>query len=90
MDRDSNDRVLNEEDLREIDVFILDLLQEGRVTPKFANISIEEEIGDYSRGYVQQRLKRFEEHGHVENLKDCGLYELTHDPRDSKKENNFN
>ena len=40
---------------------------------------------EYSRGYVQQRLSRLEEHGHATNL-GGGLYELVEDPREETDE----
>ena len=71
--------------LREpVDIAILDLLTEGRVTPRYACDRLDRDgIGDYSRSYVQQRLARLEEHSHVCNLLECGLYELVDDPREN-------
>lgn len=74
--------MLNSEDLIEIDEQLLDYLCEGRVTPNYARMRLVEDVKDYSRGYVQQRLKRLVEHGHVVNLLDSGLYELVDDPRE--------
>lgn len=74
--------MLSDDDLREVDRTLLDYLRDGRVTPAFARARLDEEsVGEYSRGYVQQRLARFQEHGHVKNLYDTGLYELVTDPR---------
>jgi len=51
------------------------------VTPAHARERVASDDGEeYSRGYVQQRLSRLEEHGHATNL-GGGLYELV-DPRD--------
>ena len=61
--------------LNETDDRILTKLQEGRNVP--ANIA--EEL-DLSRQYVQQRLRRLEEHEHVRNI-GRGVYELIDDPR---------
>jgi len=62
---------------------LLAYLTEGRVTPAYARARLDDEdLGDYSRGYVQQRLKRLEEHSHASNLYDSGLYELVDDPRE--------
>lgn len=73
--------MLDPEDLRDVDQEILDYLREGRVTPAYARARLtDEDVGEYSRGYVQQRLARLEEHDHVVNLFDVGLYQLTHDP----------
>lgn len=44
---------------------------------------IREEV---SRQYVNQRLKRLSEHGHVENLLETGVYDLTNDPRENRDE----
>jgi hypothetical protein len=69
--------------LRDVDRTILGYLADARVTPAYARERIAAEGGDrYSRGYVQQRLARLEEHNHVENLFGVGLYELTNDPRE--------
>ena len=35
---------------------------------------------DFISQYVQQRLRRLEEHGHVQNI-GSGVYEITDDPR---------
>ncbi len=73
--------MLDSDQLREIDLRILAYLDEGRVTPQFCRKRLTEDLQQYSRGYVQERLARLEEHGHVENLRDCALYELVDDPR---------
>lgn len=76
--------VLDAEDLREIDEILLNYLQEGRVTPVYCQKRIldEEKRDSISRGYVQERLARFVEHNHVQNLFDTGLYEVVNDPRE--------
>lgn len=61
--------------LNDADEALLELLREGRVTPKYAEIETE-----WSRNYLTQRLIRLSEHGIVENLGDIGLYELRNDP----------
>jgi hypothetical protein len=74
--------MLNRDDLREVDEAVVAYLAEGRVTPAYARARLDDDgVGDYSRGYVQQRLARLEEHSHVQNLYDTGLYELVDDPR---------
>lgn len=76
--------MLNPEDLRDVDRQLLDYLTNGRVTPAYARKRLDEDgTGEYSRGYVQQRLARLEEHDHAENLLDVGLYELNDDPREN-------
>lgn len=74
--------MLNDEDLRPVDRQLLRYLTDGRVTPAYARKRLIDDLDDYSRGYVQQRLGRLEEHSHVTNLLDTGLYELTDDPRE--------
>ncbi|MBX0350534.1 hypothetical protein EGH26_20310 [Halomicroarcula pellucida] len=74
--------MLDPTDLREVDRYLLGYLTEGRVTPTYARKRLIDDVEEYSRGYVQQRLKRLEEHSHVTNLLDTGLYELVDDPRE--------
>ncbi|GGM64048.1 hypothetical protein J2752_000479 [Halarchaeum rubridurum] len=75
--------MLTDADLRDLDRELLDYLDEGRITPVYAQRRLEEDnVGDYSRGYVQQRLARLEEHDHAANLLGVGLYELVDDPRE--------
>jgi DNA-binding HxlR family transcriptional regulator len=62
--------------LNDADESILQELRDGRVTAAL----LDRRIG-WSREYVTQRLRRFEEHGIVENLEDTGLYELREDPQ---------
>lgn len=74
--------MLDPDDLRAVDVALLDYLVAGRVTPAFARKRLAADgVGEYSGGYVQQRLARLEEHGHAENLLGTGLYALVDDPR---------
>ncbi len=73
--------MLDADQLREIDLRILEYLDGGRVTPQYCRLRLSDDLQEYSRGYVQERLARLEEHGHVANLRDCALYELTDDPR---------
>lgn len=80
--------MLDSGDLNDMDRQLLTYLTEGRVTPAYARARLEDDdVGDYSRGYVQQRLKRLEEHSHATNLFGTGLYELRSDPRDSNDRN---
>jgi hypothetical protein len=74
---------LSADDLREIDVTLLNYLEEGRVTPAYGRDRMkDEEAHDVSSTYVGQRLQRLEEHGYVGNLYGTGLYELISDPRE--------
>lgn len=75
--------MLEPDDLRAVDRALLGYLAEGRVTPAYARRRLAaDDVGEYSGGYVQQRLARLEEHGHAENLLETGLYELVDDPRE--------
>lgn len=75
--------MLSPDDLRAVDERLLDYLADGRVTPAYARVRLErDDVGEYSRGYVQQRLARFVEHDHAQNLYETGLYELVDDPRE--------
>ena len=64
------DRDEIELDLSKTDTALLDLMEEGRVTPRYAAGEI-----DKSRPHVTNRLKRLTEHEIVERV-DRGLYEL--------------
>lgn len=64
------DRDEIEIDLSDTDIALLDLMEEGRVTPRYAAGEI-----DKSRPHVTNRLKRLTEHEIVERV-DRGLYEL--------------
>ena len=68
---------LDGDDLNETDQAIINLLQQGRVTPKYLASEL-----DISRPYASERLKRLLEHDHIERLAP-GLYELTDDPREA-------
>jgi len=78
-----NTGMLTQDELRKVDSYLLEYLDEGRVTPAYARQRLVDDVDEYSRGYVQQRLKRLEEHSHVDNLFDTGLYELVNDPREA-------
>ena len=71
---------LTPDDLNDTDQLILNHLRDGRLTPVLAKRLIEDDGKDVSRPYVQQRLKRLEEHSHVKNLRNTGVYELVNDP----------
>jgi len=68
--------VLESDDLNTTDRGIVRMLTEGRCTPRY----LAGELG-LQQPYVNQRLKRLVEHGHVERI-DRGLYELRDDPRE--------
>ena len=68
--------VLEPRQLNEADREILDELHEGRASPSY----LSEQTG-VEQTYINQRLRRLDEHGHVENLA-RGLWELVDDPRD--------
>lgn len=75
--------MLSEDDLRPVDVRIVEYLAEHPLTPEYAKQRLEEEGEEYTRGYVQQRLGRLVEHDHAEKLLDTSMYRLTDDPRNS-------
>jgi len=62
--------------LSDTDRAVLEILEEGRNIP--SNVA---DRLDFSRQYVQRRLQRLEEHGHVQNI-GGGVYELQDDPRE--------
>ena len=73
--------MLKTDQLREVDEDLLEYLRDGRVTPIYAQRRMDSEnVRDVTSTYLQQRLKRLGEHGHVRNLFDTGLYELVDDP----------
>ena len=63
--------------LSDTDNEIIEILEEGRNAP----LNIANRL-DFSRQYVQRRLKRLEEHGYIQNI-GSGVYELVDDPRDN-------
>ena len=73
--------VLSAEDLNELDHQILDLLGGGRATPTLVKKLLEKDGVEVSRQYVNRRMKRLSEHGHIQNVLDTGVYELVSDPR---------
>jgi hypothetical protein len=74
--------VLEPRQLNEADREILDELHEGRASPSY----LSEQTG-VEQTYINQRLRRLDEHAHVENLA-RGLWELVDDPRDDAGEDN--
>jgi len=77
---EDSDMTLDPEDLNKTDEGIFRMLTEGRCTPRY----IAGEL-DLQQPYVNQRLKRLVEHGHVTRV-DRGLYELDSDPREAAEE----
>ena len=72
---------LSPDDLNGLDRQILKNLTEGgRATPTLMLKLLGEE--QYSRQYVNQRMKRLSEHGHIRNVLDTGVYEPVDDPRE--------
>jgi hypothetical protein len=74
--------MLDPSQLKRVDKAILTYMREdgGRLTPSW----IADEI-DYERPYVNQRLTRLEEHGHVANP-GYGLWTLENDPREGNND----
>jgi chromosome segregation ATPase len=68
--------VLEPRQLNDADRAILDELSRGRASPSY----LADQTG-IEQTYINQRLRRLDEHDHVENLA-RGLWELTDDPRD--------
>lgn len=62
--------------LSEFDERLLRFLEEGRCTPILVKRLLEREGDEYSRQHINNRLRRLEEHGIVENLHDTGVYQL--------------
>lgn len=77
---------LDTDDLREVDEVLLGYLRERAITAAYARSRIldESDRTSITGTYLGQRLQRFEEHGHVENLYDTGLYELRADIPDAE------
>lgn len=67
--------MLEPRQLNDLDQRILDELADDRASPGY----LSEQLGEDS-SYINQRLKRLGEHGHVEKLA-RGLWELVDDPR---------
>lgn len=75
---------LDAEDLRDVDRDLLAYLREGRVTPAYARDRMADEgKREVTSTYLGQRLQRLEEHDHVVNLYDDGLYELVDGPEEA-------
>jgi DNA-binding Lrp family transcriptional regulator len=70
-----NTAVLEPRQLNDADEKILDELHQGRASPSY----LADRTG-VEQTYINQRLRRLDEHGHVENLA-RGLWELADDPR---------
>jgi len=70
--------------LNDLDEWLLDELARNRSTPKLLRGRLQKvrDADDVpSAGYINQRLRRLEEHDHLENLDETGVYELRNDPR---------
>lgn len=67
--------VLEPRQLNDADVKILDELHRGRATPGYLS-----QQTNIEQTYINQRLRRLEEHGHVSNPS-RGLWEVVDDPR---------
>lgn len=73
---------LTPEQLNDVDDLILDVLADGRATPTLVQQCLSADGDDFSRQYLNMRMKRLAEHDHIENLFDTGVYELVDDPRE--------
>lgn len=76
---------LEDDDLNDWDRHILDYLHDGRATPGLVRkMLIRDGVTDsITRQYINGRMTRLEEHDHLTNILDSGVYELANDPRDS-------
>ena len=75
--------VLEPRQLNEADHEILDELHKGRASPSY----LAEQTG-IEQTYINQRLRRLDEHGHVENLA-RGLWEIADDPRGTQPNSRY-
>lgn len=73
---------LPSEKLNDVDKLILDELADGRATPSLVQQCLADDGNEFSRQYVNKRMRRLAEHEHIENLFDTGVYELVDDPRE--------
>jgi len=72
---------LDADDLNDWDRRILTYLRDGRATPGLVRkLAVEDGQGPITRQYINGRMKRLEEHEHLRNLHDSGVYELVDDP----------
>ena len=75
---------LTRDDLNETDERVVEILSEGRATPQLIRKELKADGDDFTRQYISQILRRLNEHGHIENLRNTGVYELVSDPRDEE------
>lgn len=70
--------------LNDWDERILDYLHDGRATPGLVRkMLLRDDVTDsISRQYINERMTRLAEHGHLKNILDSGVYELASDPRE--------
>jgi DNA-binding Lrp family transcriptional regulator len=80
--------MLTEEDLNDVDRWILDYLSEhGRATPHLLRLEYQDDADkSVSRQWISGRIRRLEEHGHIVRVHpDAYDRELEHDPREPRK-----
>lgn len=79
-------------DLDDLDKAILDYLQEGRdnpdepwgiATPSLVHDVLKDQGHDVVRQTINNRMKRLELAGHLENVREKGVYKFESDPRDT-------
>lgn len=82
---------MDEDDLDKLDRAILDYLQEGsgegepwgRASPALVRAALADRGFDVpTRQTINNRMKRMELAGHLENLHDQGIYAFVDDPRE--------
>ncbi|WP_129116263.1 hypothetical protein [Halegenticoccus tardaugens] len=76
---------LQEDQLNDLDRAILDYLRANeRATPTLLMLELQDNgVETGVRQYVNSRLSRLAEHGHIRNVRDTGVYEFASDPRQS-------
>jgi len=74
---------LKPSDLNDTDELILDyLIEEHRATTELLRqVLVDEYEKEVSNQYINQRLVRLTEHGHLKNVRSTGVYEFVEDPR---------
>lgn len=74
---------LSPDDLNDWDEQILNYLTDGRATPGLVRkMLLRDDVTDsVTRQYINGRMTRLAEHGHIQNLLESGVYELVEDPR---------
>ena len=87
----ARDITVDASDLDDLDKAILDTLQEGRdtpdepwgiATPSLIHDILKDQGHDVVRQTINNRMKRLELAGHLDNVRGKGVYKFQSDPRD--------